>query len=132
MGPLFTRPSNSPAGLIDRPHPGYNYIIAYDLNFPGRDYYRLREAIVQVSHWYASVQKSLFFINTRISSRQELYDALRAQMDANDTLCVIDFTGATLDVLKSLRDDVQSIIDTGEPTLQTRLMHSAIPLGRNA
>src|SRR5262245_49276464 len=77
MGPTFPPPANSQLRLINVPRPTYNYIIAYDLNFPGRDYHRLRQAIVQSSHWYASLQKSLFFINTEISTRQDLYRILR-------------------------------------------------------
>lgn len=99
---------------------GQNYIVAYDLNAPGKNYKRLHDAIVQVSKWYAPLQKSLFFISAE-GSRQDLYNFLKANMDSGDTLCVIEFTGATLDILKSLRDDLQDIIDIGIPGSALRL-----------
>lgn len=102
------------------------YIVAYDLNNPGQDYDRLKRAIEQISTWYAPLQKSLFFIASNTGRRQDIYAFLKANMDVNDQLCVIEFNGATLDILKSLQTDLQLIIDTGSPSTLTQIVHNKV------
>ena len=63
------------------------------------------------------MQYSLFFVATN-HTRSELFDCLRASMDTNDALQVIDFSGITLNhVPTEIVRQLQCIINTGAPRL---------------
>lgn len=67
-----------------------NLFISYDLHSPGQDYSRIIDSIKSLGSW-AKVQKSLWYVNSSLSSEQAA-KAIRANMDANDSLIVIDTT----------------------------------------
>lgn len=72
----------------------YNLFIAYDLNAPGQNYDVVRDQIKALGQ-YAQLQYSLFYVHTAYNARQA-HDAVRAVMDANDKLAVIEATAATI------------------------------------
>lgn len=65
-----------------------NLVIAYDLINPGQNYERVQSAIKALGPWY-KLQYSLFYVQSRLSASQA-HLAVRAAMDVNDKLCVID------------------------------------------
>jgi hypothetical protein len=67
-----------------------NLVIAYDLMNPGQNYERVQTAIKALGHWY-KLQYSLFYVQSQMTAAQAHF-AVRAAMDANDKLCVIDAT----------------------------------------
>lgn len=74
----------------------YNLFIAYDLVSPGQNYDTVREAIRRLGQWY-QFQYSLFYVHTELSANAA-HDRVRAVMDANDRLVVIDATTAVASV----------------------------------
>lgn len=65
-----------------------NYIIMYDLMFPGQHYQRVQEAIKSLGRWY-QLQYSAFYVNTALTPQQ--CDAIvGAALDANDRLVISD------------------------------------------
>ena len=65
-----------------------NLFISYDLNSPGQDYEKVINAIKALGNW-ASVQKSLWYVNSSYSAEQA-GNIIWRQMDNNDYLIVID------------------------------------------
>jgi glycosyltransferase A (GT-A) superfamily protein (DUF2064 family) len=65
-----------------------NYFVSYDLNSPGQDYTKIAQAIGRLG---ASIraQKSLFYLRSPLN-QQEVFNAVWAAMDKNDSLIVID------------------------------------------
>jgi hypothetical protein len=67
-------------------------LVGYDLNKPGADYDDLFAAIKGAgSDWWHCLD-STWLVKTTLSVTQ-LRDRLRAEMDANDSLLVMDVTG---------------------------------------
>lgn len=67
-----------------------NLFISYDLNSPGQHYDRVISAIKELGSW-AKLQKSLFFVKSSFSE-QQAFDRVRAVMDSNDSLVVVNAT----------------------------------------
>jgi hypothetical protein len=65
-----------------------NLFISYDLNSPNQDYNAVIEVIKSLGPW-ASVQKSLWYVNSDKSAEQAAV-IVREKMDANDSLIVMD------------------------------------------
>lgn len=72
-----------------------NYFIIYDLMTPGQDYTRVHDAIKSVGSYY-QFQYSAWFVKSALS-KSDVYDIVRAAMDANDRLVVVDAYGAFVD-----------------------------------
>lgn len=70
---------------------GYNLFIAYDLCEPGQNYDQVRDSIKGLGPWH-QFQYSLFYVNTD-SSPAEAYRIIKAFLDGNDRLAVIDAKG---------------------------------------
>jgi hypothetical protein len=68
-----------------------NLFVAYDLMNLGKNYEGVRDAIKSLGRWY-QFQFSLFYVNTPHSAA-EAHAIVRAAMDADDRLCVIEATG---------------------------------------
>lgn len=69
-----------------------NLFVAYDLMYPGQNYEAVQNAIKRIGRWY-QFQFSLFYIHSDFTA-QQAHDAIRASMDANDKLVVIDAASA--------------------------------------
>ena len=69
-----------------------NYFISYDLNSPGQDYTKISQAIGRLGA-AMRVQKSMFYLRSALSE-QEVFKAVWAAMDQNDSLIVITGTHA--------------------------------------
>ena len=69
-----------------------NYFVAYDLNAPGQSYQRVIEAIEQLGQT-VKIQFSLFYLKTDLTEKEVAEHVARA-MDANDTVIVIEASGA--------------------------------------
>jgi len=67
------------------------YSISYDLNTPGQNYQDLYETIKKAQGW-AHPMDSLWFIKTN-ETVQQWCDRLRAKIDQNDELFIVDITG---------------------------------------
>lgn len=67
---------------------GNNFIIGYDLMFPGQHYVRVQDAIKSLGSWY-HLQYSTFYVNTAYTAQQCAEIVSRA-LDANDRLFVSD------------------------------------------
>lgn len=67
-----------------------NYIVAYDLNKTGKNYAGLIESIMAFPGW-AKLQKSVWYVKSNLPI-QEIFGALRAQMDDDDSLVVVNAT----------------------------------------
>lgn len=65
-----------------------NLFISYDLIAPGQHYDRVSTAIKELGDW-ARIHYSLFYVKSAFGS-EEAANHVRAAMDANDTLIVID------------------------------------------
>lgn len=65
-----------------------NLFISYDLIGPNRDYDRIIAEIKKLGAW-AKIHKSLWYVNS-IQSSSSVASKLKAVMDGNDTLIVID------------------------------------------
>jgi hypothetical protein len=74
---------------------GNNFFISYDLLLPGQNYLAVHDAVTSLGRWY-KFQYSLYYVNTALS-RSEAFRLVRAAMDWNDRLIVIDAHGATVD-----------------------------------
>ncbi|RJQ78954.1 MAG: hypothetical protein C4519_11435 [Desulfobacteraceae bacterium] len=66
------------------------YSISYDLNRAGQNYQDLYETIERANCW-AHPMESLWFISTH-ETVQQWCDRLKAKIDANDSLFVVDIT----------------------------------------
>ena len=71
-----------------------NLFIAYDLMYPGQNYEVVRDTIMRLGPWY-QFQYSLFYVSSTLSA-QQAHNAIRASMDSNDKLVVIDAAAATV------------------------------------
>lgn len=69
----------------------YNLFIAYDLNSPGQNYDKVRDAIKSLGAWN-QFQFSLFYVNTSFTP-QQAFAKVMVFMDENDRLAVIDASG---------------------------------------
>lgn len=67
-----------------------NFFISYDLNSPGQNYDKVTAAIKNLGNW-AKLQKSLFYVKASLSA-QEAFNRVRAVMDQNDSLVVVNAT----------------------------------------
>lgn len=65
------------------------WVVSYDLRAPGRNYAVLYEQLKSVP--YAHVLESFWLIETD-GPATRIRDALKAHMDANDGIAVIEFT----------------------------------------
>jgi hypothetical protein len=72
----------------------YNLFIAYDLDAPGQNYDAVRDAIKDLGKWH-QFQFSLFYVNTPHSA-QDAFALVRAAMDNNDKLVVINAVGGVV------------------------------------
>lgn len=72
----------------------YNLFIAYDLDAPGQNYDAVRDAIKNLGLWH-QFQFSLFYVNTP-HDPQHTFALVRAAMDANDKLVVINAVGGVV------------------------------------
>lgn len=68
----------------------YKYLVTYDLNTPGKNYYSLINKIKSYS--YAKVCESTWIIRSN-SNAVQLRDELRHLLDSNDRLFVSKLTG---------------------------------------
>ena len=64
------------------------YCVSYDLLAPGKDYEPLIAEIKRSSGGWAKPLKSLFLVRSNETPGQ-LYERLRAKMDANDLILII-------------------------------------------
>ena len=67
-----------------------NLIVSYDLNKPGQGYEKVIAEIKEQGTW-AKVHYSLFYLKSEKTS-QQVAEAVRKKMDANDRLIVVDAT----------------------------------------
>lgn len=72
----------------------YNLFIAYDLDAPGQNYDAVRDAIKNLGAWH-QFQFSLFYVNTS-HDPQHAFALVRAAMDGNDKLVVINAVGGVV------------------------------------
>jgi hypothetical protein len=70
----------------------HNLFIAYDLIDIGKNYDGVRDAIKSLGRWY-QFQFSLFYVSTP-RTVSDAHAIVRAAMDADDRLCVIEATSA--------------------------------------
>jgi hypothetical protein len=66
-------------------------IISYDLRQPGQDYTGLFDAIKALGSWWHCLE-SVWLVDTSLAG-QQVRDALRAHIDANDSLMVATLGG---------------------------------------
>ena len=66
-------------------------LVTYDLTAPGRDYDDLYKAIKSHNGW-AHPMESVWFVSTQLTHIQ-LRDELKAKIDSNDKILVVDTTG---------------------------------------
>jgi len=71
-----------------------NYFISYDLNSPGQDYNKIAKAIAALG-FSIRAQKSLFYLRSSYT-QEEVFKAVGAAMDRNDSLLVISASNATM------------------------------------
>ena len=69
----------------------YNLFIAYDLNTIGQNYEGVRSRIKALGSWH-QFQFSLFYVHTELTPAAA-FDFVRAVMDGNDRLAVINASG---------------------------------------
>ena len=67
------------------------YIVSYDLKAPDRNYKDLISYIKTAVAW-AHIHESLWFVETGMTA-SDLLDGLRAHMDSNDSVFVIQEAG---------------------------------------
>lgn len=86
-----------------------NLLISYDLNSPGQDYESVIEEIKSLGSW-AKIQKSHWYVNSTLTASEAL-DRVRAKMDTNDSLIVVDasnnnavWQGLSQEVSDQIRD----------------------------
>jgi hypothetical protein len=72
----------------------HNLFVAYDLMKVGQDYEAVQNAIKSLGDWY-QFQFSLFYVSTPFSA-DDAHNIVRAVMDANDRLCVIEASQAVV------------------------------------
>jgi hypothetical protein len=72
----------------------YNLVVAYDLNSPGQNYEAVQAKIKSLGRWY-KLQYSLFYLHSALDA-QQVHDAVRGAMDANDKLTVVDAKNAVI------------------------------------
>ena len=72
----------------------YNLIVAYDLMYPGQNYDAVRGRIMSLGLTY-QFQYSLFYLKTDLDP-QAAHSAIRAAMDSNDRLLVVEATGGVV------------------------------------
>jgi hypothetical protein len=82
-------------------------LVSYDLTAPGRNYDDLIEAIKSHNGW-AHPLKSVWFVSTQLTPAQ-LRDELKATMDSNDKILVVDTTNDPA-AWSGLPDDVSAWI----------------------
>ena len=68
--------------------PNSNFIIGYDLMFPGQHYARVQDSIKSLGKWY-QLQYSAFYVNTAYTA-QQCDGIVSATLDTNDRLFVSD------------------------------------------
>jgi hypothetical protein len=73
-----------------------NFFVAYDLMSPGQNYDAVRDRIKSLGSWH-QFQFSLFYVNTTFTA-QEAHAHVRAAMDENDRLAIINATAAIISV----------------------------------
>jgi hypothetical protein len=66
-------------------------MIGYDLNKPGKDYEPLIKAIKELGTWWHHLDSTWLVKSAMTAS--EARDTLKAHLDGNDELLVIDVTG---------------------------------------
>ena len=69
------------------------YLVSYDLQRPGKDYPKLHEHLRSYAEW-AKPLESVWLIKSPLAS-EPLRDKIRAFMDGNDKILVIDVTRST-------------------------------------
>lgn len=67
-----------------------NLFVSYDLHEPGKNYEAVIEAIKALGNW-AKAHYSLWYVKSDLTAKQ-VAEHVRATMDANDKLLVIDTT----------------------------------------
>lgn len=67
-----------------------NLHISYTLYNPGQDYPAIIEKIKTLGAW-ARIHPSFWYVNSNLTAQQAV-DALRPEIDANDSLYVVDAT----------------------------------------
>lgn len=82
-----------------------NYFISYDLNSPGQDYKKIEQAIKNLGACVRA-QKSMFYLRSAYDS-QQVFNAVWAAMDKNDSLLVIIAANA---LMKNLLPGAQDFI----------------------
>lgn len=65
-----------------------NLFISYDLNSPNQDYGSVIKEIKTLGNW-ASVQKSVWYVNSTLTSKQAA-EKIYSKMDSDDSLLVVD------------------------------------------
>ncbi|MEU9388611.1 hypothetical protein AB0D86_01240 [Streptomyces sp. NPDC048324] len=65
-------------------------MISYDLKKPGQDYTTLIKEIKSLGSWCHAL-KSTWLVDT-LKSSQQVHSALRAHMDSNDLILVVNIT----------------------------------------
>ena len=83
----------------------YNLFIAYDLMSPGQNYDAVRGRIQSLGRWY-QFQFSLFYVSTEFSP-EDAHAHVRAVMDVNDRLCVIEASKAIVSTYPT--PDIQAV-----------------------
>lgn len=68
------------------------YMIGYDLNGPAKDYEDLKDAIKQLGAWWHHLD-STWLVKTS-NSAVAIRDSLKAHLDSDDELLVINVTNA--------------------------------------
>ena len=66
-----------------------NYLVTYDLRKPGRDYTKLFEAIKSLTNSWWHCLESVWIIRHN-GSASTIMNALKAHVDSNDKLFVVD------------------------------------------
>lgn len=68
------------------------FAICYDLDSPGQDYSELHKAIKGLGAWWHHLDSTWLVTSSKAAS--DIRDDLKAFLDANDELLVIDITGS--------------------------------------
>lgn len=85
----------------------YNLIIAYDLIRPGQNYKAVQDRIKGLGS-FQQLQYSLFYVHSA-SAPETAYNHIRAAMDPNDRLIVVNALGFVSSTPKSVIDAINRL-----------------------
>ena len=69
------------------------FLIGYDLNKSGQDYEQLYSAIKKITPWWHHLDSTWLVVTNENETAVSIRDKLKAHIDDNDELLVINVTG---------------------------------------